>query len=120
MPGQDAVNEERLERGEPAGPVRCGQYPLADLIGEPPKHVGCLHVDAYQLGGRHPEQGTRPQRSKRELNPGLPPLMGDQRGGGVQPAEQEIVRAGGLARVRVLGDNQRLVERHDHRQPGRR
>ena len=61
-----------------------------------PSTSAAVQVPARQLAGGQAEQGPRAQRAERDLDAGLPPGVGDQRGRGVQPADQGAVvsRAG--------------------------
>ena len=73
---------------------------------------------AWCTGYRQAEQDAGAERAERELDARLTAVVPDQGGRGVQSAEQEVMRAGGLAGIRVPGDDQRLIEGDDHREPG--
>ena len=61
------------------------------------QHVLGGHVDLGQLARGQAQQGPGAQRPERDLNAGLGAVVGDQRGRGVQAAEQRGEVAGRLA-----------------------
>jgi hypothetical protein len=115
-----APSEQRVDHREPPipGPLRRDLFP--QFRRERPEYFGRRHVEVRQLCGGHAEQPACAERRERELDSGLPAVVGDQRGGGVQAAEQRVVRSGRLPRIWMNVDEERVVQRHDERQPSRR
>jgi hypothetical protein len=115
-----APRQQVVERCEPPRPVRLGRDQLAQAGREPADHIRRLRVPVRHGRGGDAEQRPRPQRGEPELHAGPAALVGDQGRGCVQPAEQRVIRLGRLARVRVRGENEPIVERDDERQQRRR
>ena len=109
-----------VDHREPVRPGRRGPQPFADLPGQRADDRAARHVDAGQFPGGQPEQRPGAERAQRDLDAGLPAVVGDHGRAGMQPAGQRVERARVLCRVRVRGHGQRLVQGEDQRQPGRR
>ena len=112
---QDAVQDR-----EPLRPAGRGPDPVAQFGADAAEDGFGGDVEAGELAGRQAEQRPRAERPQRHLDAGLRARVRDHRRDGVQAAEQGAELAGRLPGIGMRLDRERLVQREDQRQVGRR